>query len=490
MTNFVFKGKWMLCLQGFTTQKPLFKSVYRFIWVVSLLILTAASGCQSPEADLRAIYEQSALSDVPDRNPVIVIPGILGSRLHQPDDDRVVWGAFVGTYANPTKPDGARLMALPINGDPNVPLRDLVDDVYADGTLEDIELSLFGVPVQAAAYVDILTTLGVGGFRDRQLGRSGAIDYGDAHYTCFQFSYDWRRDIVESAQELAAYIENEHQYVLEQTGHDMKFDIVAHSMGGLVARYYMMFGDADLPADGSTPKVTWAGAKRIDRMIIVGTPNAGSILALKQLIVGNQLAPVVPRYDPVLLSTMPSIYQLLPRPRHKPVPAIAGQSYYDPEVWVEQGWGMADGTSQTDRMLEILLPEIETVEARRAEAIGHMAKCLARAEHFHRAIDQQPPPLPAGSQMVLFAGDSEETPSQLATRGPRNIQIVGTSPGDGTVTRASILMDERLDGQWQPRVRTTIPWSSVHFLFTDHLGLTKSAQFSDNVLYLLLESPR
>ena len=33
----------------------------------------------------------------------------------------------------------------------------------------------------------------------------------------------------------------------------VKFDIVAHSMGGIVARYAMMYGGADLPADGSLP---------------------------------------------------------------------------------------------------------------------------------------------------------------------------------------------------------------------------------------------
>ncbi len=30
-------------------------------------------------------------------------------------------------------------------------------------------------------------------------------------------------------------------------------------------------------------------------------------------------------------------------------------------------------------------------------------------------------------------------------------------------------MDERLDGNWTPRLRTPIDWDSVRFLFTDHL---------------------
>ena len=41
-----------------------------------------------------------------------------------------------------------------------------------------------------------------------------------------------------------------------------------------------------------------------------------------------------------------------------------------------------------------------------------------------------------------------------------------------------------------PVVKTPVAWSQVHFLFRDHLGITKEPQFADNVLYLLLDSPR
>lgn len=63
------------------------------------------------------------------------------------------------------------------------------------------------------------------------------------------------------------------------------------------------------------------------------------------------------------------------------------------------------------------------------------------------------------------------------------------SLGDGTVTRASALMDERVGGYWTPNLVSPIKWSNVTFLFTDHLGLTKSPAFSDNVLVILLEEP-
>jgi hypothetical protein len=51
-------------------------------------------------------------------------------------------------------------------------------------------------------------------------------------------------------------------------------------------------------------------------------------------------------------------------------------------------------------------------------------------------------------------------------------------------------MDERITGQWSPRLMSPIGWSDVIFLFTDHLGMTKDPAFTDNILFFLLEKPR
>jgi len=69
------------------------------------------------------------------------------------------------------------------------------------------------------------------------------------------------------------------------------------------------------------------------------------------------------------------------------------------------------------------------------------------------------------------------------------VKIVGNGPGDGTVLRSSALMDERKAGDLSQRLISPIHWSQVHFIFSDHLGLTKDAAFTDNILYFLLESP-
>ena len=48
-------------------------------------------------------------------------------------------------------------------------------------------------------------------------------------------------------------------------------------------------------------------------------------------------------------------------------------------------------------------------------------------------------------------------------------------------------MDERVSGEWSPRLVSPVDWSNVTFLFHEHLKLTRSPEFTDNVLFKLLE---
>lgn len=187
---------------------------------------------------------------------MIVIPGILGSRLVDGTTRAVVWGAFGSGAVDPTSVEAAPLLALPMA--PDADLKELRDTVRQAGALNRVVLRFFGVPLELNAYYNILRTLGVGSYRDQELAESHAIDYGNRHFTCFQFAYDWRRDLVESAQALDRFIKAKEvevqQEIFKRFGakrSTVKFDLVAHSMGSLVARYYLRYGAADLPEDGS-----------------------------------------------------------------------------------------------------------------------------------------------------------------------------------------------------------------------------------------------
>jgi len=465
-------------------------SIYIFF-----LILLPACGPAFHAPDLGNLYNELAQHEDPHRNPIIVMPGLMGSKLVDQDSGKTVWGAFGLGQVNPNTPQGARLVALPMAM--GQPLRELNDNVESVGALDRVVFNFLGYPLQLNAYYNILQALGVGGYRDEDWGEAGAIDYGNRHYTCFQFDYDWRRDIVESAKNLDRFIQEKTRYVQEETQkrfgielEKVKFDIVAHSMGGLVARYYLRYGGADLPADGSLPELTWAGARHVDHLILIGTPNAGSLDSLQNLISGVSPEILFPHYSAAVLGTMPSTYELLPRGRHHPLLRTNGQpvdDLFDPKLWKNQQWGLADPAQ--DEFLKMLLPDIETAEQRSQIALDHLTKVLRRARQFTAAMDVPAKP-PNSLRYFLVAGDAEETNRVAQIQRQGGIKIIQTSPGDGTVLRSSALMDERLANNLQSRLISPIQWSQVLFVFSDHLGITKDPSFTDNILYFLLESPR
>ena len=97
----------------------------------------------------------------------------------------------------------------------------------------------------------------------------------------------------------------------------LKFNIVAHSMGGLIARYAAMYGKADLTARNARP--TWKGANYFNNISLIATPNGGSLSAFNSLLNGFSLfgggklnLPFVQNLSKYDLFTIPSIYQLLP----------------------------------------------------------------------------------------------------------------------------------------------------------------------------------
>ena len=470
----------------------------RMLVMLPAISALLASGCVTnlKAPDLGEIYDRSAQYHDATRNPIVVVPGILGSKLVDGETGRVVWGAFGGGAANVRKPEGARLVALPMRE--GAAFSELRDGVRSDGALDRIRVRLLGIPLQLDAYFYILAMLGAGGYRDELLGQLKAIDYGDDHFTCFQFDYDWRRDNVENAARLQEFLLKKRAYVQREIkkrfgvdNPDIKFDVIAHSMGGLIVRYMMQYGGAELPADGSTPEVTWAGADLLERIILVSPPNAGSLESFRTLTEGKKFHVLLPRYEPALLGTMPAIYQNLPRTRHGAlVDAEGGErlDVYDPGGWERMGWGLAD--PDQDKVLQKLLPEVSDREERRRIALDHLGKSLQRAKQFAAALDVPATP-PDGVTLYLVAGDAVQTDATLAAdAGTGDFRVSQQWAGDGTVLRSSALMDERVGGEWKPVLESPILWESVTFLFKDHLGLTQDPTFTDNMLYLLLEDRR
>jgi pimeloyl-ACP methyl ester carboxylesterase len=406
------------------------KSRRNLIFCVLVLSITA-TGCISARRtpNLEQIFAKARASS--GKRPVVVIPGILGSELINPKTGEKVWPSAFRTSQE----------GLPISPD----LEANHDDLVPGKIVETAKLAKL-LP-EVYVYRDLLEALRrYAGYREGDWNNPAA---GDDRDTFYVFAYDWRRDNVSNARELVRRLQSLKQKLKRP---DLKFNIVAHSMGGLIARYAAMYGDVDLPAGDAAIQPTWLGAAHIGKIVMIGVPNEGSADAFATLIEGYSITEGLRRRVPLLnkltaedAARTPSVYQLLP---HGSVVRFLDENLkpidvdlYDIENWKRYGWSV------------INTPEFD----------AYLAATLNRARRFHQALDAVDG---MNSPVVLLAigGDCEETlnspillrdkkrnrwvtltrPREFRTSSGTKISKKSVteamySPGDGRVTRSSLL---------------------------------------------------
>lgn len=465
--------------------------------LVSGCSLFRQAAAKYPAADLPYIYAWAA--ENPWRNPVVLVPGFGGSRLLHETDGSTVWGEFFANGSLPLESAaGRRALALDIDRllvepRPSDLLR-IDDDAVTDGLLASMRADAVVAELDVNVY-GVLTTL----FEASDYAECGATPTAGERPDCLTFSYDWRQDLVGSAIELGRFLEEARQAI--EAGRaargvgsrPVRFDVVAHSMGGLVARYLLRYGARDVLGE-EDPEITWAGADLIDRLIVVSTPNFGSMKLLRDMLVGRSFAFV--RFEPAVIATWVSTYQMLPRESHRLWIDERGEGIR-PEIlsastWRRNAWG-AFAPGQT-AVLETLLPADPTLAERHARLESFMEAAFERTRRFQEVMDRFPP-APPPSRLLLLAADAELTPARaMLVRDAAQERMIFDlpalqAPGDGTITRASALADGRLisgQGGW---VDSPIPWHQAIFLTASHRSLLANPTFQNNLLHILLETP-
>lgn len=442
-------------------------------WLFPFLagVLTAGAGMivsQALSTRKRRAFDPSLIrykSDDPDVPPAVVIPGIMGSGLMRPDGTPV--------WLNLRNAVGHFNLSLPFK----LPLSECRDDLVPGGLLgtRGVMPRLFGF----TEYYDLLDLLETAGFRPaKTTGGKGLV-----HHV---FAYDWRRDMVDSVRELDRTLE-----AMAEARDDphMRFNIVGHSMGGLIARYYLRYGTAE-PEDGAP--VTWAGARRIQNLVLVATPNAGGIHALEVLLYGNKVGLSQATLAASVIARMPSVYQLLP-PKgaatlvdHELQPLDV--DLHDVETWRRFQWGpfapapVRRLSGFTDGECEVYPPFLEAA--------------LARAGAVHRALARAPE-TPCPVKVVLLGGDCLSTLArglvpqkeglpprfQALTRAEAEAMF---EAGDGRVTRSSVLASH-LPAAEESELGCGLPEvGQAFFGSADHHGIYGERTFQSILLRLLL----
>ncbi len=441
--------------------------------------MLATAGCARSRAPhLARLYRDLGPED--GQPPLIVIPGAFGSQLRDKRTRREIWpesdvSLLLSNYEQ---------IELAIDPETLEPITGNVEafDIFRKGLGRDF-------------YGALLQTLeAIGGYRRMHPGQI-PNESGRQFYV---YPYDWRLDNVASVQGLHRLIE---QVALDHGNPDLRVDVLGHSNGGLLARYYARYGTADMLTHGAT-EPTWNGSSRIRRLLLMGTPNLGTMQPVLSYVRGEEVG--LGEIPPEVVATCPGTLQLMPHPEITWLCNMRGEpldlDVYELDSWRELKWSIFSdqarsraahrhGGGQQGRRY------LATLEA-------YLAKHMARGRKFQQVLSrpaQREEPLP-----YIFGGDCTPTVARLVveSRGsilraherPATIRkpISGVDyenlinePGDGVVTRLS-LMGRQPAGDGNTLAELRIAHSI--FLCEEHLRLTGNLSFQDNLLYTLLSA--
>jgi pimeloyl-ACP methyl ester carboxylesterase len=213
---------------------------------------------------------------------VVVLPGITGSTLHQ--HGKPVWEPSIGGVLNALRTLGGNLrnLALPEDiGDEHPG-----DEVEPVAVMPDVHI-IPGIGPALHGYTGLLNRLE----KWREEGYIGKV---------VPVPYDWRLSNRFNGQRLKGIIDNElgRWRDSDLSRKDAQVVLICHSMGGLVARWYIE---------------KCGGAEVTRKLITLGTPYRGAARTIDQLVNGvrRNIGPFGVDVT-ALARSMPSTYQLLP----------------------------------------------------------------------------------------------------------------------------------------------------------------------------------
>ena len=198
--------------------------------MVLVLGILLAQGCSNNvRPDLGLLYGNASSSEIP---PIILVHGVMGARLCESQSGKEIW------------PGG--LLKILFSNYEDVALK--IDPGNLEPRLS--ELKTCGITDKTAGhdfYESILQTLEqAGGYTAGTLGvqaKRGAR----RHYTLV---YDWRYDNLQAVKALDELIEG---IRADYNDPNLKVDVIAHSMGGMITRYFLRYGTTDVLNNNEFP---------------------------------------------------------------------------------------------------------------------------------------------------------------------------------------------------------------------------------------------
>jgi hypothetical protein len=445
--------------------------------------IAALTGCAvsaTPRPRLDVLYGEARRAR--SQPPLVVVPGAFGSTLRDRTTGREAWPQSDSKllFSN------YRHLELPI--DPRT-LEPLPGGLEAHAVFrEGLGRDFYG------RAIDALQRVGYRRARAGQPPREGA----PALYT---YEYDFRFDNVHAVRGFSALL----RQIREDHGDPaLKVDVLAHSNGGLLARYYARYGEADMAETGPF-EPTYVGVPHLRRVLLVGTPNLGTIQPVLSLLRGEEVG--LRMIPPEVMATCPGVTQMLPHPAVPWLVDLTGRaveaSLYDIGTW-------------RDFQLNVFDPGVaaRTVAQHGGGAAGerylavlraYLERHLARGRRFAESLST--PASPDDLRPRVFGGDCELTLARLvaesaggrlrvrervrdiASPRPRtDYEAVMFEPGDTVVTRSSLLVRRSVDVSLPREPFESLQVAHGTFLCERHQQLTGNASFLDNMLHALFSA--
>jgi hypothetical protein len=321
------------------------------------------------------------------RDVVVCIPGITGSVLQK--DGKDVWNISGGALLGALTTLGRSIADLKLEEDPP-DQDDLGDGITAPEVIRDVHL------IPGLWKIDGYTKM------LRTIEETFDVTRGK---NLFEFPYDWRRDNRVAAGRLQRQGQEWLTAWRESSGaDDAKLVLVGHSMGGIIARYFLECLD---------------GWRETRTLVTFGTPYRGSLEALDVLVNGKKIK----FFDLTdVARSFTAIHQLLPTyPCY--VDGGAAPSYVDEA-------------------------DIPNLDQPKAKAALDFHREIAAAVDDHRKETEY---AERGYDLARIVGFKQPT-KQSAVRDGNRIKLLrtlkGRDPGgDGTVPRPSATPLEYEDDQ-------------------------------------------
>jgi hypothetical protein len=211
------------------------------------------------------------------RDVVVLLPGITGSVLASARGEEV-WSPSVGAIWRAITSAGKTISGLELSkdGDPG--------EVVATRLMPDASIIPGFIKIDGYTRIENYLT--------RHLGLTKGKNY-------FPFPYDWRLDNRANAKRLEDMAMNWlREWRVASGASNARLVLIGHSMGGLIARYFLE---------------CLGGYQHARTLVTLGTPHQGALNALNFLANGMKkgIGPLGLDLSPLLRSCM-SVYQLLP----------------------------------------------------------------------------------------------------------------------------------------------------------------------------------